>query len=60
MGGRRAGLRDALRPTARFDLNPGDGTFYGPKIDVDVRTRWTAVADATSVDFQQPRALRSQ
>src|SRR3989454_2110641 len=50
-------LEDALRANGlAFDLNPGDGTFYGPKIDVDVQDtlgrRWQ---NATiQVDFQQP------
>ena len=50
-------LQDALRANGlAFDLNPGDGTFYGPKIDVDVQDalgrRWQ---NATiQVDFQQP------
>ncbi len=51
------GLQDALRANGlAFDLNPGDGTFYGPKIDVDVEDvlgrRWT-IATIQS-DFQQP------
>jgi threonyl-tRNA synthetase len=51
------GLADALRANALpFDLNPGDGTFYGPKIDVDIQDalgrRWQ---NATiQIDFQQP------
>jgi threonyl-tRNA synthetase len=50
-------LQDALRANGlAYDLNPGDGTFYGPKIDVDVQDalgrRWQ---NATiQVDFQQP------
>jgi threonyl-tRNA synthetase len=50
-------LHDALRANGlAYDLNPGDGTFYGPKIDVDVQDalgrRWQ---NATiQVDFQQP------
>jgi threonyl-tRNA synthetase len=50
-------LHDALRANGlAFELNPGDGTFYGPKIDVDVQDalgrRWQ---NATiQVDFQQP------
>jgi threonyl-tRNA synthetase len=32
-----AGLRSALEATGRsYTLNPGDGAFYGPKIDFDV------------------------
>jgi threonyl-tRNA synthetase len=50
-------LEDALRANGLpFDLNPGDGTFYGPKIDVDIQDalgrRWQ---NATiQIDFQQP------
>jgi threonyl-tRNA synthetase len=51
------GLEDALRANGlAFDLNPGDGTFYGPKIDVDIQDalgrRWQ---NATiQIDVQQP------
>jgi len=50
-------LQDALRANGlAFDLNPGDGTFYGPKIDVDVQDalgrRWQVAT--IQVDFQQP------
>jgi threonyl-tRNA synthetase len=51
------GLEDALRANGLpFELNPGDGTFYGPKIDVDIQDalgrRWQ---NATiQIDFQQP------
>jgi threonyl-tRNA synthetase len=50
-------LEDTLRANGlAFDLNPGDGTFYGPKIDVDIQDalgrRWQ---NATiQIDFQQP------
>src|SRR5262249_44514315 len=50
-------LDEALRAHGlAYELNPGDGTFYGPKIDVDVQDvlgrRWQ---NATiQVDFQQP------
>ncbi|MGH7392774.1 MAG: threonine--tRNA ligase [Candidatus Rokuibacteriota bacterium] len=52
-----AALDQALRANGlAYELNPGDGTFYGPKIDVDVQDvlgrRWQ---NATiQVDFQQP------
>src|SRR5204862_447686 len=51
------GLEDALRANGlAYDLNPGDGTFYGPKIDVDVEDalgrRWTIAT--IQIDFQQP------
>jgi threonyl-tRNA synthetase len=50
-------LTDALRANGlAFELNPGDGTFYGPKIDVDVQDalgrRWQVAT--IQVDFQQP------
>jgi threonyl-tRNA synthetase len=51
------GLADALRANGlAFDLNPGDGTFYGPKIDVDILDalgrRWQIAT--IQIDFQQP------
>jgi threonyl-tRNA synthetase len=50
-------LQDALRANGlAFDLNPGDGTFYGPKIDVDIldalARRWQIAT--IQIDFQQP------
>ena len=50
-------LADALRANGlAFDLNPGDGTFYGPKIDVDIldalARRWQIAT--IQIDFQQP------
>ena len=40
----------------RYDLNPGDGAFYGPKIDVDIQDmlgrRWQVAT--VQVDFGQP------
>jgi threonyl-tRNA synthetase len=50
-------LHDALRSNGlAYDLNPGDGTFYGPKIDVDVQDalgrRWQVAT--IQIDFQQP------
>ena len=50
-------LTDALRANGlAFELNPGDGTFYGPKIDVDVQDalgrRWQVAT--IQIDFQQP------
>ncbi|HEY7648105.1 MAG TPA: threonine--tRNA ligase [Methylomirabilota bacterium] len=50
-------LHDALRANGlAYDLNPGDGTFYGPKIDVDVQDalgrRWQVAT--IQIDFQQP------
>jgi threonyl-tRNA synthetase len=50
-------LHDALRVNGlAYDLNPGDGTFYGPKIDVDVQDalgrRWQVAT--IQIDFQQP------
>jgi threonyl-tRNA synthetase len=51
------GLEDALRANGLpFQLNPGDGTFYGPKIDVDIQDalarRWQIAT--IQIDFQQP------
>ncbi len=50
-------LHDALRANGlAYDLNPGEGTFYGPKIDVDVQDalgrRWQVAT--IQIDFQQP------
>jgi threonyl-tRNA synthetase len=52
-----SGLEEALRANGLpFDLNSGDGTFYGPKIDVDVENalgrRWTIAT--IQIDFQNP------
>ncbi|PYO22905.1 MAG: threonine--tRNA ligase [Candidatus Rokuibacteriota bacterium] len=51
------GLEEALRANGlAFALNPGDGTFYGPKIDVDILDalgrRWQIAT--IQIDFQQP------
>ena len=50
-------LADALRANGlAFDLNPGDGAFYGPKIDVDILDvlgrRWQLAT--VQIDFAQP------
>ena len=50
-------LTEALQANGlSYDLNPGDGTFYGPKIDVDVEDvlgrRWTIAT--IQIDFQNP------
>jgi threonyl-tRNA synthetase len=50
-------LADALRANGlTFDLNPGDGAFYGPKIDVDILDvlgrRWQLAT--IQIDFAQP------
>ena len=50
-------LHDALRASGlAYDLNPADGAFYGPKIDVDVQDvlarRWQIAT--IQVDFAQP------
>jgi threonyl-tRNA synthetase len=55
------GLEDALRAYGlAFELNPGDGTFYGPKIDVDIHDalgrRWQVAT--IQIDFQQPERFR--
>ena len=51
------GLEEALRANGlAFALNAGDGTFYGPKIDVDIQDalgrRWQIAT--IQIDFQQP------
>ena len=51
------GLADALHANGlSYDLNPGDGAFYGPKIDVDIQDvlgrRWQVAT--VQVDFGQP------
>jgi threonyl-tRNA synthetase len=50
-------LHDALKANGlAYDLNPGDGAFYGPKIDVDVQDalgrRWQLAT--VQLDFAQP------
>jgi threonyl-tRNA synthetase len=50
-------LLDALKANGlAYDLNPGDGAFYGPKIDVDVQDalgrRWQLAT--VQLDFAQP------
>ena len=50
-------LHDALKANGlAYDLNPGDGAFYGPKIDVDVLDalgrRWQLAT--VQLDFAQP------
>jgi threonyl-tRNA synthetase len=50
-------LAEALRANGlAYDLNPGDGAFYGPKIDVDVQDalgrRWQLAT--VQLDFAQP------
>ena len=51
------GLAEALHHNGlAYDLNPGDGAFYGPKIDVDIQDvlgrRWQVAT--VQVDFGQP------
>ncbi len=50
-------LHDALKANGlAYDLNPGDGAFYGPKIDIDVQDalgrRWQLAT--IQIDFAQP------
>ena len=57
------GLADALHANdLRYDLNPGDGAFYGPKIDVDIAGRaGTAVAGGDGPGGLRPaRSLRAR
>ncbi|HEV8440304.1 MAG TPA: threonine--tRNA ligase [Methylomirabilota bacterium] len=55
--GAEAALHDALRANGlAYDLNPGDGAFYGPKVDIDIQDvigrRWQVAT--VQVDFAQP------
>jgi threonyl-tRNA synthetase len=50
-------LHEALRANGlACELNPGDGTFYGPKIDIDIQDilgrKWQLAT--IQLDFQQP------
>jgi len=50
-------LHDALKANGlAYDLNPGDGAFYGPKVDIDVQDalgrRWQLAT--IQIDFAQP------
>jgi threonyl-tRNA synthetase len=52
-----ASLHEALRANGLvYDLNPGDGAFYGPKIDIDIQDglgrRWQVAT--VQVDFSNP------
>src|SRR5438874_10090707 len=52
-----AALHQALKAHGlAYQLDPGEGTFYGPKIDVDIQDalgrRWQVAT--IQVDFQQP------
>jgi len=52
-----AALHQALKANGlAYQLDPGEGTFYGPKIDVDIQDalgrRWQVAT--IQVDFQQP------
>ncbi len=51
------GLADALNANGlSYEMDPGDGAFYGPKIDVDVQDvlgrKWTIAT--IQLDFQAP------
>jgi threonyl-tRNA synthetase len=55
--GAEAALHEALRANGlAYDLNPGEGAFYGPKIDIDIQDvigrRWQVAT--VQVDFAQP------
>ena len=53
--------RRSSRRGCRRRMNPGDGAFYGPKIDITSWTRSALAAVATiQLDYQLPRALRPQ
>jgi threonyl-tRNA synthetase len=51
-------LRNALdkRYPGKWDLNPGDGAFYGPKIDITIRDalRRSFQCATIQLDFQLP------
>jgi len=51
-------LRNALdkRYSGKWDLNPGDGAFYGPKIDITIRDalRRSFQCATIQLDFQLP------
>ena len=52
-----AALHQALKANGlAYQLDPGEGTFYGPKIDVDIQDalgrRWQVAT--IQIDFQQP------
>src|SRR5256885_8243026 len=58
-----AALHQALKANGlAYQLDPGEGTFYGPKIDVDIQDalgrRWQVAT--IQVDFQQPDRLPLQ
>jgi len=55
--GAEAALHEALRANGLiYQLNPGEGAFYGPKIDIDIQDvigrRWQIAT--VQVDFAQP------
>src|SRR5438552_12124426 len=55
------GLAEALRNNGlAYDLNPGDGAFYGPKLDIDIQDvlgrRWQVAT--VQVDFGQPHRFQ--
>jgi threonyl-tRNA synthetase len=55
--GAEAALHEALRANGLvYQLNPGEGAFYGPKIDIDIQDvigrRWQVAT--VQVDFAQP------
>ena len=61
-GGRGGARRTRCAPTGlAFELNPGDGAFYGPKIDFDVQDalgrRWQVAT--IQVDFAACRSASS-
>jgi threonyl-tRNA synthetase len=56
-------LEDALRAEdMEFTINPGDGAFYGPKIDINVRDAIGRFHQCATIqlDFHMPRALDAE
>ena len=43
-------------PDAKWELNPGDGAFYGPKIDITIKDalRRSIQCATIQLDFQLP------
>ena len=59
VGPRRGGARAALEATGMpYELKPGDGAFYGPKIDFDVR-RLASAASGSSARSSSTTTRRS-
>lgn len=58
-----AALEQALRSEGvAFEINAGDGAFYGPKIDINVRDAIGRYHQCATIqlDFHMPRALEAE